>query len=250
MAEFILGRRPVQEALKAQRRIDKVIFMHGVKGEMLAQIRTLARQLGVPVAEGSKEQFREFEMRGLTQGVVALVSTTEYVEVEDILRVARGRNEPPFILILDEIEDPHNLGALLRTAECAGAHGVVIPKHHSASVNETVEKTSSGASSHLAVARVTNIARTLDELKQNDVWIVGTDATAEKAYFEMDYSGGVGILVGNEGRGIRRLVKEKCDFLVRIPLHGKIESLNASVAGGLVLYEVARGRDLAKNKLR
>ena len=246
MSELILGRRPVQEALKARRSLEKVVFMHGIRGEMLDEIRVLARRQGIPVAEGSKEQFREFEMRGRSQGVVAIVGAAEYVEVDEILNIARNRNEPPFILILDEIEDPHNLGALLRTAECAGVHGAVIPKHHSASVNETVEKTSAGASSHLALARVTNIARTLDELKENNVWIVGTDAAAEKAYFEMDYSGGVGILVGNEGRGIRRLVKEKCDFLVRIPLHGRIESLNASVAGGLVMYEVARGRRYAK----
>jgi len=151
-------------------------------------------------------------------------------------------------LILDEIEDPHNLGALIRTAECAGVHGVILPKHHAASLNETVAKASAGASLHLPAAKVTNIATTLEELRSKGIWIVGTDMQGEKAYDEMDYRGAIAIVVGNEGKGIRRLVKEKCDFLVKIPMYGKIGSLNASVAGGLVLFAAARSRHGAQTK--
>ena len=174
--------------------------------------------------------------------MLALVNDYRYVEIEDILALAQRKNEPPFLLVLDEIEDPHNLGALVRTAECAGVHGVIIPKHHAASVNQTVIKTSAGATSHMPIARVTNIAQTLDELKKENIWIVGTDMQAEKKYFEHDYRGAVAVVIGSESSGMRRLVKEKCDFLVSIPMHGKIESLNASVAGGLVLFEAAKLR--------
>jgi 23S rRNA (guanosine2251-2'-O)-methyltransferase len=173
---------------------------------------------------------------------VAVVGTKEYVELEDILKAAADRNEPPFVLLLDEIEDPQNLGALIRTAECAGIHGVIIPKHHSAEVNTTVAKASAGASEHLPVAKIVNVANTIEELKEKGVWVVGTDSSAAKLYTEIDYSGPLAIVVGNEGRGIRHLVKEKCDFLVKIPLYGQIESLNASVAGALVMYEAVRKR--------
>ncbi|MBI3577832.1 MAG: 23S rRNA (guanosine(2251)-2'-O)-methyltransferase RlmB, partial [Ignavibacteriales bacterium] len=148
----------------------------------------------------------------------------------------------PFILVLDEIEDPHNLGALIRTAECAGIHGVIIPKHHSATVNQTVAKTSAGASLHLPIAKVTNVVQALDDLKSKGLWIVGTDMSGDKAYYEANLEGPLAIVIGNEGKGIRRLVKEQCDFLVTIPMYGKIGSLNASVAGGLVLFEAARVR--------
>jgi 23S rRNA (guanosine2251-2'-O)-methyltransferase len=196
----------------------------------------------VPFIEVGKQRFRDLVSDTTTQGVVAIVGTKAYVEIEDILKVAEERNEKPFILILDEIEDPQNLGALIRTAECAGVHGAVIPKHHAASVNQTVAKTSAGASEYLPVAKVTNIANTIEELKEKGFWVVGTDGTAEKDFTEVDYTCPIAVVVGNEGSGIRQLVKEKCDFIVKIPLYGQIESLNASVAGALVMYEVVRKR--------
>jgi len=242
MAEKIVGRQPVLEALKAGQSIEKILVQHGTRGSAVDAIYRLAKQRGIPIMQSSKERFRELSGDEMTQGVIALVGATVYVEIDDILGVAKNRNEAPFILILDEIEDPHNLGALMRTAECAGVHGVVIPKHHSAPVSHAVAKVSAGATAHLSVARVTNIVRAIQELKGHDSWIVGADMSGGKSYFEVDYREPVAIVIGNEGKGIRRLVKEECDFLVRIPLYGKIGSLNASVAGGLLMFEAARQR--------
>jgi len=239
---IIAGRNPVMEALKAETLIERVVILAGVKGNVIEKIKQMAKRNRVPVVEVGKQKFRELVSDTTTQGVVAIVGTKSYVELEDILNIAKERNEAPFLLILDEIEDPQNLGALMRTAECAGIHGAVIPKHHAASVNQTVAKTSAGASEHLPVARVTNIAVTLEELKNKGLWIVGTDAEGDKSYPEVDYTMPIAIVIGNEGKGIRQLVKEKCDFVVKIPLYGNIESLNASVAGALVMYEVVRKR--------
>jgi len=241
-ANIIAGRNPVMEALKAETLIERIVILAGVKGNIIEKIKQMAKRNRVPVVEVGKQKFRELVSDTTTQGVVAIVGTKSYVEIEDILNVAKERNEAPFILILDEIEDPQNLGALMRTAECAGIHGAIIPKHHAASVNQTVAKTSAGASEHLPVARVTNIATTLEELKTKGLWIVGTDASAEKSYPDVDYTMPIAVVVGNEGKGIRQLVKEKCDFVVKIPLFGNIESLNASVAGALIMYEVVRKR--------
>ena len=241
-ANIIAGRNPVIEALRAGTIIEKVVILSGVKGGVIEKIKQMAKRNRVPFVEVGKQKFRELVSDTTTQGVVAIVGTKSYVELEDILNLADERHEPPFILILDEIEDPQNLGALIRTAECAGIHGVVIPKHHAASVNQTVAKTSAGASEHLPVAKVVNIATTLDELKQKGLWVVGTDATAEKVYTELDYSMPIAIIIGNEGKGIRQLVKEKCDFVIKIPCYGKVESLNASVAGALVMYEAVKKR--------
>lgn len=243
-ANIIAGRNPVMEALKAGTIIEKVVILAGVKGSAIERIKGMAKRNRVPVTEVGKQKFRELVSDTTTQGVVAIVGTKEYVELDDILEAAAKRAEPAFVLILDEIEDPQNLGALIRTAECAGIHGVVIPKHHAASVNQTVAKTSAGASEHVLVAKVTNIASTLEELKEKGLWIVGTDGQADKTYTEIDYTTPIAVVVGNEGQGIRKLVKEKCDFLVKIPLYGEIGSLNASVAGALVMYEVARKRRL------
>ena len=240
--QYIAGRQPLLEALKSRLPIDQILILHGTAGAQIQQIKQLAREQRIAVKEADKERFREVSGDTVTQGVLALVNDYRYVEIEDILALAQRKNEPPFLLVLDEIEDPHNLGALVRTAECAGVHGVIIPKHHSASVNQTVIKTSAGATSHMPIARVTNIAQTLDELKKENIWIVGTDLQAGKKYFEHDYRGAVAVVIGSESSGMRRLVKEKCDFLVAIPMHGKIESLNASVAGGLVLFEAAKLR--------
>lgn len=241
-ANIIAGRNPVMEALRAGTMIEKVVILAGIKGNVIEKIKQMAKRNRVPVVEVGKAKFRELVSDTTTQGVVAIVGTKEYVEVEDILAVAGQRGEPATVLILDEIEDPQNLGALIRTAECAGVHGVIIPKHHAASVNQTVAKTSAGASEHMPVAKVVNIAATLEELKGKGLWIVGTDGGADREYTEVEYDMPLAIVVGNEGKGIRQLVREKCDFLVNIPLYGKVESLNASVAGGLLMYEVVRQR--------
>jgi len=243
MSEFITGRRPVLEALEEGTPLEKIILVFGARGAALQRIRRVARGRGIPVSELDKQRFSQLFSDANAQGVAAVVGSKTYAEIDDILQAAKDRGELPFLLVLDEIEDPHNLGALIRTAECAGAHGAIIAKHHAASVGQTVAKTSAGASLRLPVARVTNVAKAIEELKGQGVWVVGADMTGDRLYSEVDYTGPIAVVVGNEGRGIRRLVKEKCDFIVRIPLYGKIASLNASVAGGLVLYEVARMRD-------
>jgi len=239
---LIAGRKPVLEALRSDTPLEKIYVLFGTHGGVIQSIHQLAKRRGVPVKEIDRQRFLEICPDVNTQGVVAVSSTKAYVEIDDLLKLAADKGEAPFLLILDEIEDPHNLGALMRTGECAGIHGVIIPRHHSASLNETVVKSSAGASIHLPVAKVTNIAVTLDELREHGVWIVGTDMTATRTYDEHDYTGPLAIVVGNEGKGIRRLVKEKCDFIVKIPMYGKIESLNASVAGALILFEAARKR--------
>ena len=242
MDNLIVGRQPVLEALKSRQPIERILILHGTTGSHIDQAKQLARKLAIPVKETDKEHFIELAGDILTQGIIAIIDSYHYVEIEDILAIAQQKIEPPFILILDEIEDPHNLGALIRSAECAGIHGIIIPLHNAASVNSTVAKTSAGATAHLPIARVTNIAQAIDELKKVGVWIVGTEMESDKLYFEHDYRGSLAIVVGNEGKGIRRLVKEKCDFLVKIPMHGKIESLNASVAGALVMFEAMKKR--------
>jgi 23S rRNA (guanosine2251-2'-O)-methyltransferase len=243
MNEFIAGRNPVIEALRSGAAIEKIVVLYGVRGNAIERIKELARQNSVPVVEVNKQKFRELVNDTTTQGVVALVGTKEYVSVDTLLNSAKERNQAPFLLVLDEIQDPQNLGAIIRTAECVGAHGVIIPKHHAATVNQTVSKTSAGASEQVLIAKVTNIATTLEELKEQGLWIVGADVAGDKLYYELDYKTPLAIVVGNEGEGMRRLVREKCDFLVRIPLFGKIGSLNASVAAALVMYEVARARN-------
>ena len=242
MDELIAGRNPVIEALRSGAAVEKIVILYGVRGTAIEKIRQLARQNGVQCVEVNKQKFRELVSDTTTQGVVAIVGTKEYVSPDAILNVAKERNEPAFLLVLDEIQDPQNLGAIIRTAECAGAHGVIIPKHHSTTVNQTVTKTSAGASEHMPIAKVTNIATTLDELKHQGLWIVGADVEGSRLYYEVDYKTPVALVIGNEGEGMRRLVKEKCDFLVKIPLRGKIGSLNASVAAALVMYEVVRAR--------
>ena len=243
MRRIIAGRQPVLEALKAGAQIEKVAFLAGVHGRVINDIRSLAKQNGVQALDVGRQEFRELASDATTQGVVALVvSRQSLISLEAILEIARQTAQKGFLLILDEIEDPHNLCALVRTAECAGVHGVILPKHRSAHLTETVSKTSAGAVEHMAIAEVTNIVNTIEELKTQGFWIVGLDAEGGKEYTAVDYSSPVAVIVGNEGKGIRRLVKDNCDFLVRIPLHGKVASLNASVAGALVMYEVARQR--------
>lgn len=245
--DVLLGRNAVIEALKAGRPIEKIFILYGTHGGSIGAIRRRAKQQGVPTVEVGKQKFQELVGGGGTaQGVVAIVGMKQYVEVEDILDAASGRNEKAFVLVLDEIEDPQNLGALLRTAECAGVHGVVIPRHRAASVSAAVGRASAGASEYMPVARVTNIAACLEELKQHGVWVVGAAVDADRVFTDVDYTMPVALVIGSEGKGMRKLVKEQCDFLVKIPLFGKIESLNASVAGALLMYEVVRKRKAMK----
>ncbi len=211
-------------------------------GEVIDEIIRIAKQKNIPFRLSPADQISKTAQNQNTQGIIAFVGTKEFSDISALFEVAKLKNEKPFFLIFDEIEDVHNLGALIRTAVCTGAHGGIIPKHHNAPVNDTVVKTSAGASMHFPMARVTNIAQTIDELKENGVWIVGTEMTAPKSFIDVDYSVPVALVIGNEGKGMRRLVKDKCDFLVKIPMKGDFESLNASVAGAIVMYEVLRRR--------
>lgn len=243
MNKIIAGRQPVMEALKAGMPVEKVIFLRGVHGTIVDEIKRVARTRGIPLTEATRMEFRELASDATTQGVIALVASTQQLSsFEDILAIPHNRGERGFLLILDEIEDPQNLGALIRTAECAGVHGVIIPKHHSAGISGATIKASAGATAYVSVGEVTNIVNAIKELKSNGYWIVGLDMAGTKPFREVDYTMPVAIVVGSEGKGIRRLVKEHCDFLVKIPLLGKIASLNASVAGALVMYEVTSQR--------
>jgi len=230
------------EALKAGTRIERIVFLVGVQGRVVSEIKGLAERRNVQVTFVNKQQFRELATDATTQGVVALVPAKKFIDLTTLLAIPPERGEKGFLLLLDEIEDPHNLGALIRTAECAGVHGIVVPKHHAAPVTSTVVKTAAGATEHMPMAEVTNIVQTILLLKEHGYWVIGLDAHGEMRYSELDYNTPVAIVVGNEGKGMRRLVREHCDHVVRIELYGKIESLNASVAGALVMFEAARHR--------
>ncbi len=240
--QIVAGRKPVLEALHARTRIEKIVLLSGTQGEAVRAIRSAAKTRGVRVVEVNREQFQEIAGGAGAQGVAALIAPRLLASLESITDAAARTNRPAFILILDEIEDPHNLGALIRSAECAGAHGVIIPKHHAATVTSTVVKTSAGATEHIPIAEVTNIVNTIKELKTLGLWVIGLDGNAGKTFQQVDYTTPIALVVGNEGRGIRRLVKEHCDHLVRIPLFGSISSLNASVAGAIVLFAAAMER--------
>jgi 23S rRNA (guanosine2251-2'-O)-methyltransferase len=246
-SDLIIGRNPVIEALRSNAPVEKIFIAHGSHGKPIGIIKSLARQRGIVVAEVDRQKFREITGTEHSQGVAAVAGIKEYVDLETIVTDLKRllNSTPPFLLILDEITDPHNTGALIRTAECAGVNAVVISKHNSAPLTGTIEKTSAGAVTYMPIARETNIVRSLEYLKENGYWIIGTEGTAEQSYTDVDYTMPLALVIGSEGKGIRRLVKEKCDFLVRIPLHGKIESLNASVAGAIVMYEVVRQRSLS-----
>ena len=238
----IIGRNPVLEAMKAGTTIERVVLMNGVHGKGIEEIRRLAAQKRIPVGEVSRAEFETFAPEENAQGVFALGKQKPLAGLDAVMEVARQRGESGFILLPDQIEDPGNLGALIRTAECAGVHGVVLTKHHSASLSTGTVKAASGATEHIIVAEVSNLVQTLIQLKKNSYWVVGLDAAGSSDYTKIDYRVPTALVVGSEGRGIRRLVREHCDFLVKIPLYGSVESLNASVAGGLVMYEVVRQR--------
>lgn len=240
MNDIIEGRNPVTEALKAERDIEKILYS-GVDGS-IKKILGIARDRGIPTVKTDKRKLDEISETKSHQGVIAFASAHSYCTVEDILKVAEERNEKPFIVVLDDIEDPHNLGSIMRTAEGAGVHGIIIPKRRSAGLNSTVAKTSAGAIEYMPVARVSNLAQTIEKLKDKGVWFYATHQDATQSYNEIKYDGGVGIVIGSEGKGVSRIVAEKCDCLISIPMKGKINSLNASVAAGIIIYNVLNNR--------
>lgn len=238
-ANIICGRNPVIEALKSDSPLD-TIYIDG-SGGSLNLIRRLAKEKGIVVKDADEKKLSRLSGGASHQGVVAEGACGQYVSLDDILSISREKGTKPFIIICDEIEDPHNLGAIIRTAETAGADGVIIPKRRSASLNATVFKTSAGAASYVPVARVSNLASCIDTLKDNGVWIYGTDASGTD-YCDTDLTGSVALVIGSEGFGISKLIQQKCDFMIKLPMAGKINSLNASVAAGIFMYETVRQR--------
>lgn len=238
--DIIIGRNPVYEALKSNRPIINILIAKGKDGAF-AHIIALAKKQDIVIKEVDSKKLDYMTGSAVHQGICAVCAVKEYSTVDDILKIAEEKGEDPFVIILDEIEDPHNLGAIIRTAECAGAHGVIVKKRHSAGLSFTVNKASAGALEYMPVARVTNISDTVDYLKQQGVWIYGADMNGED-YLKCDFSGAVALVIGNEGKGISRLVRSKCDVIVSLPQRGKINSLNASVAAGILMYTVARFR--------
>ena len=241
-SDQIEGRNAVLELLESGKDINKIFVEKGEKHGSINKILAKAKERKVIIVEKDKKQMKEMAQVENYQGVIAIVPPFEYCEIEDILEEAKNRNEEPFILILDGIEDPHNLGAIIRTAETAGVHGIVIPKRRAASVNSTVNKVSAGATEHMKIARVNNITETIKFLKKNDVWICGTDMNTKQYYYQENYKIPIAIVIGSEGFGMSRLVKENCDFMVKIPMKGKITSLNASVSAGIIIYEAVKQR--------
>jgi len=240
--EWIVGKNPVIEALRSGRTINKLFMAEGVNKNQMGPIFSLAKEQGIVISTVNRKKLDQLTGTDNHQGIVASVAAYDYVEVEDILARATRRNEMPFILILDELEDPHNLGSILRTADAVGAHGVIIPKRRSVSLTATVAKASAGAIEYVPVARVTNIVRTMEDLKEQGIWVAGTDAAGTQDFREGDYNMPLALVIGSEGKGMSRLVRENCDFLYRLPMVGHVTSLNASVAAALLMYEVHRAR--------
>ena len=242
MADVIAGRNSVGEALKSGRPLNKLFIAKGERQGSLRELAGIAKDKGILVQEVEPQRLAQLAPGQRHQGVVAMASPVEYAEVEDILAAAEAKGEAPLLVVLDELEDPYNLGAVLRSVDAAGAHGVIIPKRRSCPLSTTVAKTSAGAVEYVPVARVSNLAQTLDKLKKAGIWVAGCDMDGTENYFEASLKGPLALVIGGEGRGLGRLVKEHCDFLVRIPMQGHVNSLNASVACSLVLYEAVRQR--------
>ena len=238
---IISGRNPVTEALRSGRPIDCIYIARGELNGSVKVIAAMAKERRIPVKEVERKKLDQMTDHGSHQGVAALAAVKEYSSVDDIFELAHERGEKPFIIVLDEIEDPHNLGAVIRTAECAGAHGIIIPKRRAAGLGGIVGKASAGAYEYMPVARVTNLASALDELKERGCWIYGADMDGT-AYCEGDLTGAAALVIGSEGKGLGRLIREKCDVILSLPMLGKINSLNASVAAGVLMYEFTRQR--------
>lgn len=240
--DIIYGRNSVIEALESNHTMDKILIQEGLRHSQIGLIRNLAKDRGIVYRFVDKRKLDNMTDGENHQGVVALAAAHKYAELSDILSAAKEKGEPPFIIIADGITDPHNLGSIVRTANAAGAHGVVIPKNRSVSLNSVVAKVSAGAIEHTPVARVTNIAQTIEQLKKEGLWICGTALEATQYAYDADLTGPLGIVIGSEGEGMSRIVREHCDFLVKLPMLGKTESLNASVAAGVLMYEAVRQR--------
>lgn len=236
------GRNAVLELIESGKDINKIYIEKGEKQGSINKILAKANERKIIVTEVDKQKFRQMSQTPNAQGIIAIVPPFDYCDVYDIIDLAKEKNEEPFILILDGIEDPHNLGSIIRTAETAGVHGIIIPKRRAASVNSTVNKVSAGAVEHMKIARVNNINETINTLKKEGIWICGTDMDTNKYYYNQDLTGPLAIVIGSEGFGMSRLVKENCDFLIKIPMKGRITSLNASVSAGIVVYEAVKQR--------
>lgn len=236
------GRNSVLELLESGKDINKIFVTKGERHGSIHKIIAMAKEKRVIIVEKDKRQMEEMAQTQNYQGVIAIVPPFEYCQIDDILEEARNKSEDPFVLILDGIEDPHNLGSIIRTAETAGVHGIIIPKRRAATVNSTVNKTSAGAVEHMKIARVTNISDSIETLKKEGLWICGTDINTDKYYYDQDLTGALGIVIGNEGSGMSDKVRKNCDFLVKIPMKGKVMSLNASVSTGIIVYEAVKQR--------
>lgn len=241
-SDIIVGRNPVSEALRSGREIDRILVSKGEKNGAVVGILAKAKKKGIPIKEVDSKKLDYASGHANHQGIIAYAAVKEYSTVDDIFELARQRGEKPFIVILDEIEDPHNFGAIIRTAECTGVHGIIIPKRRSVGLSFAVSKASAGAVEYVPVARVTNISNTIEQLKKRGVWIYGADMNGEN-YTDCDFGASTALVIGNEGKGISRLVREKCDAIVSLPMKGKIKSLNASVAAGVLMYAVASKKD-------
>lgn len=239
--EIIIGRNPIKEALVANRSIDSILISKGAHKSSLVSIIKMAKELKIPIKEVDNKKLDFLCENANHQGIIAMVAAHKYASIDEIFDVAAQKNEPPFIIVADEISDSHNLGAIIRTAECAGAHGIIIPNRRAVGLNFGVAKAAAGALEHIKVARVTNISATLKDLKSRGVWIFGADMDGQ-TYCQTDLKGSVALVIGSEGFGLSRLVKENCDVIISLPLCGKINSLNASVAAGILMYEIARQR--------
>ena len=240
--DIIEGRNAVIEALRAGRAIDKIFIAKGDVDKTLGHIASKARDKGIVVVEADRRKLDFMSQTHAHQGVVALAAVREYCEIADILAIAAERNEAPFVIVCDEISDPHNLGAIIRSAECGGAHGGSIPKRRSAGLTAIVDKASAGAAEHMAIARVPNISAAIKELKDNGLWVYGTAADGQNGLWSTDLTGAIALVIGSEGEGMSRLVKESCDFILSLPMKGQVSSLNASAAAAVTMYEVLRQR--------
>jgi len=239
--DYIVGKNAVIEALKSERDVNKILIAEGSQKGQMQVVIGLAKNANVLVQFVPKKKLDTI-VDANHQGVVAQVAAYQYAEIDDLFALAEKRNEAPFFMLLDEIEDPHNLGSIMRTADAVGAHGIIIPRRRAVGLTATVAKASTGAIEHIPVVRVTNMARTIDELKERGVWIAGTDAKGKEDYRRFDGTMPLGLVIGSEGKGMGRLIRDKCDFLIQLPMAGAVTSLNASVAAALLMYEVYRKR--------
>lgn len=240
--DLVVGRNGVIEALKSTTTVEQILISKGDKEGSIIKIMALAKEKGVVVKEVDRKKLDSLSQGQAHQGVAAIITPFRYCEVEDILQYAKEKEQSPFIVILDEIEDPHNLGSIIRTAELCGVHGIIVPKRRNVGVTATVYKTSAGAVNYMKIAKVANINNVIDELKKQNIWVYGTDADGSESSYNADFKGAVALVIGSEGKGMSKLTKEKCDVIVRIPMAGRVNSLNASVASGIMMYEVMKSR--------